>query len=218
MGDERASYVSIHKMTKVDGLHPKEWPIEHVADVGYNEPFVWSILEIATPVDASILGEKQRKDVKHGLATILTDGLVPAFLDLRQIRENDGKKIPTINREEPYGNMARTLWKAFKPLMSDTALTMGFQIGFLYDNDRKFAAGLAEFRKDNPSLRPGFEEFLESGRTTWQQELADFRNKWLEHPVGNRKQSISSIGERMLKNFSSMFGRQSPIFFRCFLK
>jgi hypothetical protein len=65
---------------------------------------------------------------------------------------------------------------------------MGFKIGFLYDNDKKFKEGLEGSRKENPALRSGFEKFLEDGRTQWQNDLADFRNKWLEHPLGNRKQ------------------------------
>jgi hypothetical protein len=84
--------------------------------------------------------------------------------------------------------MARKLWKAYHPLTEKAALAMGFKIGFLYSNDKNFKSGLQELRKQNPELRSGFENFLEHARTSWQNDLADFRNKWLEHPVGNRKQ------------------------------
>jgi hypothetical protein len=52
--------MSIHKMTAVDGLEPRDWPVEHVSDVGYDEPFVWNIMEIATPVDAD--GNHRRRE------------------------------------------------------------------------------------------------------------------------------------------------------------
>jgi hypothetical protein len=178
----------MRRVTKVDGLEPNQWPIDHFANVGYYEPFVWNIVEIDPVIGATSLSEAERLKVKHALMAILTDGLVPAFLDLQQIRASVGKKMPVVNREEPYGNMGRKLWKSYKPLMSDTASAMGYKIGFLYDNDKKFKEGLEEFRKQNPALRLGFEKFLEDGRTDWQKDLANFRNKWLEHPVGNRKQ------------------------------
>jgi len=180
--------MAIHKMIAVDGLPPNKWPVEHVADVDYDEPFVKDIMEISPVVDATSLSSEEREAVKHAIVSVVMDGLVPAFLDLRQIRMSVGKKIPIINREEPYGNMARKLWKAYKPLTEKAALAMGFKIGFLYSNDKSFNTGLEEFRKQNPELRGGFEKFLEHSRTSWQNDLADFRNKWLEHPVGNRKQ------------------------------
>src|SRR5216684_471882 len=58
---------------------------------------------------------------------------------------------------------------------------MGFKLDFLFDSDKKFEAGLKKFREDNPGLRDDFEDFLRGNRVGWQNELAKFRNNWVEH-------------------------------------
>ena len=40
----------------------------------------------------------------------------------------------------------------------------------------------------NPRLRDGFEAFLQKTRDTWQNDLAKFRNTFLEHQNSDRRQ------------------------------
>src|SRR2546429_150290 len=82
----------------------------------------------------------------------------------------------------------RERWKSYKELMEKATRSMGFKIGFLFDDNKKFGEGLNKLRMYNPRLRAGFEEFLEQTREEWQNELAKFRNTWLEHQMGDKRQ------------------------------
>jgi hypothetical protein len=149
---------------------------------------VKAVLELHPLVDAGTIFEPGRSKGKEALTSMLIDGLMPAFLELEQIRASVGRDIPFMNREQLYEDLARKLWKTYKGLMQNAVRLMGFDIGFLFENDKRFYEGSKEFRQANPELRPWFEEFVESVRASWQKELARFRNTWLEHPSGEPKQ------------------------------
>jgi hypothetical protein len=179
--------MSIRKMTKVDGLTPNKWTVVKVADIGANEEFVSDMLEIDRLVGATMIFDQQRKDLTEAVTAILIEGLCPAFLELQQIRASVGRDMPLMNRQQLYEDLARKLWKSYKELLEKAARCLDFKIGFLFDNDKKFEEGLADFRKQNPTLREPWEGFLRATRENWQNDLATFRNKWLEHPVGDRR-------------------------------
>lgn len=169
------------------GVPPNKWPVELEAEVGASEEFVKHMLEIPPLVDAGDIFEPQRHQAKEAIYVILMDGLIPAFLELRQIREPVGQTMPLMNRRQLYEDFARKLWKAYKQLTQDAAGQIGFNIGFLFDSDKKFRVGLAQFRCTNPGIREWFDNLLESVRQNWQNELADFRNNWIEHQQGDRR-------------------------------
>jgi hypothetical protein len=179
--------MGVYKATKTKGLEPHKWPIVKVADVGADEPFVQAILDLLPIVDAGTIWEPERQEVKEAITSILMDGLMPAFLELQRIRASLGQDMPLMNRLQPYEDFSRKLWKSYKDLMEKAARLMGFKIGFLFDNEKKFGEGLKKFRKENPRIRVGFEKFLEQTREEWQNELAKFRNTWLEHQTGDNR-------------------------------
>jgi len=168
-------------------MEPHQWQVIHFADIGMSEEFVKVMTDVLPLVDAGTIYEPERKEVNEAINSILIDGLMPAFSELRQIREMQGKAVPVINRMQPYEDIARKLWNSYSKFTPHAARLMGFKIGFLFDNDKEFKKGCEEFRKQNPKLQAGFEEFFQQTRDNWQDELASFRNKWLEHPVGDRK-------------------------------
>jgi hypothetical protein len=114
---------------------------------------------------------------------------MPAFLELRQIRESvSNTTMPVLDRLQLYEDLGRKLWKAYKDLTEKAARAIGFKIGFLYDDEKKFQEGLKEFRDNNPRLREGFEKFLESTRKEWQNDLAKFRN--MEREISERQRQF----------------------------
>lgn len=167
--------------TKDNGLEPRYWKVEKVADVGASEEFVKAILDLIPIVDAGTIEEPKRQEVKDGIMSILMDGLMPTSLELQQIRASLNQTMPLMNRQQLYEDFARKLWKSYKDLTERAARSMGFKIGFLFDNEKKFREGLKEVRTLNPRLRCGFEKLLEETRDKWQNDLAKFRNKFLEH-------------------------------------
>jgi hypothetical protein len=175
-------------MTKNLGREPNKWEVHHFANVGTGEPFVQGMLDLDPVVGACRFSESECKEVKETINSVLIDGLMPAFLELRQIRESvSNTTMPVLDRLQLYEDLGRKLWKAYKDLTEKAARAIGFKIGFLYDDEKKFQEGLKEFREKNPRLREGFEKFLESTRKEWQNDLAKFRNTWLEHQRGDRE-------------------------------
>ena len=170
-------------------MEPNKWPVTHFADIGTGEPFVRGMLDLDPVVGACRFSESESEQVKETINSILMDGLMPAFLELRLIRESAGNTtMPVLNRLQLYEDLGRKLWKAYKDLTEKAARAIGFKIGFLFDDEKSFQDGAKEFRKSNPRLREGFEKFLELTRERWQNDLAKFRNTWLEHQRGDRQQ------------------------------
>ena len=168
-----------------DKLSPNEWQVAKFADVGMSEEFVREFVELFDIIGATTIVDDQRSGVTDAIGTTLTDGLIPAFLELRQIRliRND---MALVERFQLYEDFARKLWKAYKDLTQKAAVEMGFNIGFLFHDGANFEEGLRKFRKENGAAGPSLEEYLRQTHTKWQNDLADFRNKFLEHRNGER--------------------------------
>lgn len=167
--------------------HPKDWKVAPFANVGTDEAFVREILEVEEILQGTLIDGSQREQVKSAIMTILMDGLVPAFMELRTIRAPETAKLPLAERFQPYEDFARKLWKAYKDLTQRAAEAMGFDIGFLYQKDTKFEEGVKNFRSDWPALLRGVEEFLKQTRIEWQNQFSTFRNSFVEHQKGERK-------------------------------
>lgn len=174
-------------MTGRKGQEPNKWTMAKFADIGAGEEFVKGMLDVTPVLDAGTIEEPTRAKVKEAILAILIEGLMPAFLELRQIRDSAGTPLPLLDQWQPYEDLARKLWNSYSDLTQKAARLMGFKIGFLYDDEKTFRDGLKEFRQANPALKEGFESFLEQTRERWQNDLAKFRNTWLEHKVSDRR-------------------------------
>lgn len=172
---------------KVNVIPPNQWKVALYANVGNEEEFVNCMLEIAKLVDGTDIFDPQRGRVKEAILSIMMDGLIPAFLELRQIRESVSRVMPLMDREQLYEDFARKLWKAYKHHLQTAVNEMGLNIGFLFENDKRFKEGLTAFHATHPDVRPWFENLLESTRNNWQNDLAKFRNSWIEHQTGDRR-------------------------------
>src|SRR5450755_4509629 len=126
----------------------------HKVDTSKGEPNTWKvekeILDLRDIVDAGLIMEPRRADVKQAFTAILMDGLTPAFLELQEIRELSKHNRPLMEQWQLYEDLCRKLWKSYKVLMQKAAALMDFDIGFLFGNDKTFAEGLTEFRRLNP--------------------------------------------------------------------
>jgi hypothetical protein len=173
--------VGIHSVTD-NGKEPSGWTVLHFADVGTSEEWVQQLaIEMPELVDASLIRDPEPQKVKESIFTILFEGLIPAFEDLKLIRVSGGAEIPILNRRKHYEDFARVLWHAYKDLMPKTALLMGFDIGFIFQNDKNFEKGLLVFQSDHPHVSVQFGSHLRDQRTRWQNALGKFRNHYLEH-------------------------------------
>ncbi|MGC0771316.1 MAG: hypothetical protein WB543_00160, partial [Candidatus Acidiferrum sp.] len=173
--------------------HPKDWKPVHFANIGTDEAFIREMLEVLEILKGTMIEGSQREKAKNAIGTVMTDGLIPAFMELRAIRSPETSNLPLAERFQPYEDFARKLWKAYKDLTQRAATEMGFNIGFLYQNDKKIEEGLKEFRADLPGLPAEFENFVRQTRSEWQNEFSKFRNRFVEHQEGERKDFKVSV-------------------------
>jgi hypothetical protein len=144
-------------------------------------------LELVDLLKGTQIDGEQRRQATDAIGSVLTDGLLPAFLELRAIRESRGRDLPLIEQYQLYEDFARKLWKSYKDLTQRVALAMGFDIGFLFQNETKFEQGLKAFRLEYPAAPATLENYLHKVRELWQNDLSRFRNGFIEHQEGNRE-------------------------------
>ncbi len=169
-----------------EGKEPSQWQLVHFANVGTSEEFIETFSgEFLELVDASHIHGAERDAVKNAIMTVLTEGLMPAFERLRQIRVSVTASLPELNRRQLYEDFARVLWHAYKDLFPKAVHLLGFDLGFLFTAELDFEKGLAKFMSKAPSLILDVPELLRRQRTNWQQGLAGFRNDFLEHRKKN---------------------------------
>ena len=152
------------------------------ANVGAGEEFVRHTLDLVDVLGATLILGQDRQQVQGNLGLVITEGLIPAFMKLREIRASVGKDVPVLDHQQVYEDFAGKLWKAYKQYMQQAAKTMGFEIGFVFLDDKKFETGLKAFRQNNPPAPAALEGYLKNARAQWQTEFADFRNTVVEHP------------------------------------
>jgi hypothetical protein len=166
---------------------PNTWQVVHFANVGTDEEFVRLMLEMFWLLGGVSIADDQKTVVKDAIADILNEGLLPTFLELQNIRASVGADLPLVERLQLYEDFARKLWKSYKDLTQRAAIAMGFDIGFVFQKEQLFEEGLKTFRAQNPTLIDTFEEYFRRTRKNWQNELGKFRNGFLEHKEGDRK-------------------------------
>lgn len=187
--------------------HPKDWKLAKLADVGMDEAFVRENVELITILNGTLIGGKQREEVTHAIAKIQIDGLIPAFLELRSIRDSQGKDLPLVDKFQMFEDFSRKLWKAYKDLTQRAGKAMGFECGFIWQEHPKFEAGLMKFRADWPALQPEFETFLQDTRNQWQNDLSKFRNGFLEHQTGERRDFVKFYDPHFVEElFNEVWG------------
>jgi hypothetical protein len=131
--------------------------------------------------------DPERQAINDALSTILIDGLIPAFEHLKRIRVSVEEKMPLVNRWQLCDDFSRQLWYAHKELMPKAALLLGFDLGFLFQKEVNFDAGVIVFNKAHPSLIADVCSHLRKQRKNWQNDLAEFRNQFLEHRQADRE-------------------------------
>ena len=175
-------------VTHNNGKEPKHWPQEVFAFIGTNDEFVRQLaIEFMELLGATNFPEPRRAEIKSTIMVLLIEGLLPAYERLREIRALSGKQIPVLNRRQQFEDFTSALWRAYKTLLPKTAVLLGFNIGFLFQEAKEFEAGARKFE----SVHPGqafMIDYLRAQRTNWQQELKEFRNKFVEHRNTDRGQ------------------------------
>jgi hypothetical protein len=162
------------------GKPPSTWPQEYYADVDGTEPFIYRIgIGVLKLLDASLIEEPKRAEVKHAIVQLLMEGFIPAFDQLSKIKAL--VRPPEMNRRQAYEHFMGTLWQGYKNFLPKATREMGFDIGFLFQEAAKFEKGITRFRATHPTVPKDFDGFLRLQKDGWQKTLSDVRNNYREH-------------------------------------
>jgi hypothetical protein len=168
---------------KNNGKEPRDWDKAQFSSAPDGGPFMEFFFgEIYDLVNTSTIDGRDREELRDAIMVMVTEGLLPAYEDLRAIRAYKDQPIPVLNRKKHYDDFVRALWHGYKDLMPKVAGLLGYKIGFLFQRDAEFKKGLEAFVTANlGNLLLSVAEFLPRQRDGWQDELKTFRNEYLEH-------------------------------------
>ncbi len=159
--------------------------IQKYSDIGISEPFLsrlWSLFDL---LEGTTFGDDIKAKVRDSIMEILTEGLMPAFLSLREIRKMESGEVEKVivDLEKNYFDLFKYLWVAYKNGMQIAVKNMGFDIGFLFQNEKKFEEGAKVFICKTDLAGRGMEviDMFRDERKSWQNTLSMIRNKYLEH-------------------------------------
>lgn len=183
----------IARVQPVKGKEPNEWIVEKFADIGADEPFVGRLI---TGLDEILGGttflDNDKKMIREEMLGLSVDCLMPAFLSLRELRRiARDRAAPVLSKAKNFDDMCRSLWAAYKDRMQKTTSLMGYDIGFLFQNDANFKRGCQKFRNDHPNVKPELIARMEINRSSWQPAFARYRNTYLEHKTMGYREAAS---------------------------
>jgi hypothetical protein len=173
----------ISRATPVKGKEPRDWVVEKFADIGSDEPFVGRLLPGLFDLIGGVhLSENDKKALKDEIGQLTTENLTAAFISLREYRKVEViSGAPVLKKSRHFDDMAKSLWAAYKDRFQKAVRTMGYDIGFLFQNDMNFKLGCETFRTMYPRVRPVLLQIMERNRSNWQSEFAQYRNNYIEH-------------------------------------
>jgi hypothetical protein len=153
--------------------------VQKYASVGSKEPFTAAFIGLTDLVDAALFDTlAEQIEIKNIIMEIYMDGLLPAFLSLRKIHQPDAD-AGLADTYKNYDDLYRYLVRALKDRTQAAAKAIGYDIGFLFQQDAAFEKGCQEFGQKYPEL-PTFGDWLKNVRASTQ-KLVAIRNNFLEH-------------------------------------
>jgi len=103
-----------------------------------------------------------------------------AFTELLDLKTNID--YTELNLKKHYNDLYDHLWKAYKDRLPETAELLGFNdIGFIFSKEDRYQSQSKHFIDLNPNIGNKLSTMIMDERQTWQQELSNFRNNYLQH-------------------------------------
>jgi hypothetical protein len=144
--------------------------IQKYASVGSKEPFAAAFLGLIDLVDAAEFDLAKQTEIKNIIMEIELDCMIRAFLALRKIHQPDADAGMADNYKN-YDDLYRYLVRALKDRTQAAAEAIGYDIGFLFQQDAAFEKGCQDFG-------PTFGDWLKNVRVS-SEKLAAIRNNFL---------------------------------------
>jgi len=106
----------------------------------------------------------------------IVEQLEIACIHLRRIEDTKNfHKLPTFDQQAEYVAFYNSIWWAYKDRFQLFMKELGFDIGFIFQDDKKFEKGAKKFIEEYPNASE-FVDVARTDRKLWQNMLASHRN------------------------------------------
>jgi len=156
--------------------------VEKMANFGTAEPWVSRIfLGLSDLINMLDETADNKKAITDSIGEIFEE-LSLAFIALKKVKElTNLKGAPVLELKKEYSDLYDHSWRAYKDRFATACSKMGYDIGFLFKDDKKFKSESESFVRNYPDIKDGFIQMLNNDRLTWQNGLSDFRNMYIQH-------------------------------------
>jgi hypothetical protein len=118
----------------------------------------------------------KKKEILTGKVMALAEELGQAFLALRQIRTVDDEFPTQLESVKAYRDLYSHLWIAYKDRFQKLMKDLGYDIGFVFQNDSGFEEKAINFLKTHPDVDPELMDRLREDKAGWHLALRTFRD------------------------------------------
>lgn len=168
------------------------------SDVGMGELFMSRLYHFQDHILNGLFGTQKIKEIQEAILRVVFDGLEPAFRSLRELRKEwSDEKIPEKKKRQHIENIYSYLTIAFKDRFQEVVKLMGYDIGFLFQNDKNFEAGCGQFLKSYPKIDPQFVEMIKNDRISWFNLMLNVRNNAIDHAAGKDSALLKQLEQNM---------------------
>jgi hypothetical protein len=158
-----------------------EFKVEKYADFGTSEPWLARIMMGLPRLVNVVPAFVSRREAFQAALGETHEALAMAFNDLRRIQQlARDDSVPALDRTKAYENLYGHLWQAYKDRFQKLMRALGYEVGFLFQNDAAFEKGAAKFLEQHPELAD-LVEMMRRDRADFQKRLGEYRNDYIEH-------------------------------------
>lgn len=171
-----------------------EFKVKLFSDIGMEVTFMSRLMHFQGYIIDGLFGLKNRDEVKNSIMHVIFYGLEPAYRNLREAKKKwEDESIPEREKIQHIEGVYSYLVIAFKVRFQETAKLMGYDIGFLFQNENNFDKGLSLFSEKHPNFHSAFIESLKSERKSWLNITIEVRNILINHGAGKDPKKIKDL-------------------------
>lgn len=157
-----------------------DFVVERYADFGTGEPWVARLmLGLQELVFAVPAFAETRQDFMNELGEVF-EALGMAFQELRTLATKLADGAPALEVTQSYETLYGHLWRAHRDRFPAAMRALGLDIGFYHRKDAEFERGATRLRAARSELAD-LVDLMGRDRADFQNRLAEYRNKYLEH-------------------------------------
>jgi len=155
------------------GALPPGFTLKLAANFGTEEPFVVRI-QIQTKDILKYIAIPNEDEADFRLDRVI-EQLDIARIHLGRIEDKSFDTQPTFDQQAEYVAFYNSIWWAYKDRFKLLMGELGFDLGFIFQNDKNFEEGAKRFLVAHPEATE-FVAVARNDRNGWQSQLAAHRN------------------------------------------